>query len=221
MTLPPPAILFDLDGTLVNTIPLIVGSMQYAFEGRDRVPTTEGWLAQLGTPLPAMMAPYASGPADIAALIARYREHQRANHDLLIRAYDDATDVVREFAERGHPLAVVTSKAVPIARMALDWAGMTPHFQLIVGLESTTVHKPDPAPVRFALEHLGAPAATAWMVGDSPFDLAAGRDAGTRTCGALWGPFSRAQLETERPDALAAGMRELLQIIPASIALTP
>ena len=207
------AILFDLDGTLVDTIGLILGSMHFAFEDRERAPTEAWWLSQLGRPLPFMLGHWAVNEADASALIARYREHQRAEHDTLIRAYPDATDVVRELNARGHPLGVVTSKGVAMATKALDWAGMTPFIRVIVGLESTPVHKPDPAPVRFALEALGADAASAWMIGDSPFDLQAGRGAGTRTCGALWGPFSRAELEAERPDALASGMRDLLEIV--------
>ena len=213
MTTSPSAVLFDLDGTLVDTIGLILGSMSYAFAGRARAPTDVWWLSQLGRPLPFMLGTWADNEADAALLIARYREHQGAEHDNLIRAYPDATDVVRELHARGHALGVVTSKGVRMATKALDWAGMTSYMSVIVGLESTPVHKPDPAPVRFALEALKTDAAQAWMIGDSPFDLAAGRDAGTRTCGALWGPFDRATLEAERPDALAGGMRDLLRIV--------
>ena len=215
VTTSPSAVLFDLDGTLVDTIGLILGSMQYSFAGRERAPTDAAWLSQLGKPLPVMMAPYADGDADIAALIARYREHQVVEHDNLIRAYPDATDVVRELHARGHAIGVVTSKGVQVAQRALDWAGMAPFISTLVGLETTTIHKPDPAPVRFALQQLGAHASHAWMIGDSPFDLQAGRGAGTRTCGALWGPFTRAELEAERPDALATGMRDLLTILAA------
>ncbi|MBI3790095.1 MAG: HAD-IA family hydrolase [Gemmatimonadetes bacterium] len=213
MTPPPATLLFDLDGTLVDTIGLILGSMHHAFAGRDRVPTDADWLAQLGRPLPVMMAPYADGDADVAHLIDRYREHQLTEHDVLIRPYPHATDVVRELHARGHRLGVVTSKAERTARRALDWAGMTPHFDVLVGLESTREHKPDPAPVRYALAQLGGTPERAWMIGDSPFDLQSGRGAGTRTCAALWGPFDRATLEAERPDALATGMRDLLSIL--------
>ena len=207
------AILFDLDGTLVDTIPLILASMRHTFEGRERAPTDAAWLAEIGKPLPGMIAPYADGDADVQALIARYRTHQKAEHDNLIRPYEGATDVVRALHARGHRLAVVTSKAVPIAQLALDWAAMTPYFDVVVGLESTAMHKPDPAPVHFALAALQADASRAWMVGDSPFDLAAGRAAGTRTCAALWGPFDQATLAAERPDAMASSMREVLRIV--------
>ncbi len=213
VTTSPSAVLFDLDGTLVDTIGLILGSMRHAFDGREHAPTDAWWLSQLGRPLPFMLGHWAVDEADATALIARYREHQRAEHDTLIRAYPDATDVVRELHARGHTLGVVTSKGVAMATKALDWAGMSSYMSVIVGLESTPVHKPDPTPVRFALEALNADAANAWMIGDSPFDLQAGRGAGTRTCGALWGPFERAELEAERPDALASGMRDLLEIV--------
>ncbi len=213
VTTSPSAVLFDLDGTLVDTIGLILGSMTHAFAGRERAPTDAWWLSQLGRPLPFMLGAWAEDDADAAHLIARYREHQGAEHDNLIRAYPDALEVVHELHARGHALGVVTSKGVRMATKALDWAGMTRYMSVIVGLESTLVHKPDPAPVRFALDALKADAAHAWMIGDSPFDLQAGRGAGTRTCGALWGPFDRATLEGERPDALAHGMRDLLEIV--------
>ncbi len=213
VTTAPDTLLFDLDGTLVDTIGLILGSMHHTFTGRERAPTDAWWLSQLGRPLPYMIGYWSESDDDALMLIARYREHQRTEHDTLIRAYPDATDVVRELHARGHTMGVVTSKGVAMATRALDWAGMTPFMSVIVGLESTAVHKPDPAPVWFALDTLGAKAEQAWMIGDSPFDLRAGRAAGTRTCGALWGPFARADLEAERPDALAAGMRDVLSIV--------
>lgn len=209
----PATLLFDLDGTLVDTIGLILGSMRHAFAGRERAPTDEAWLSQLGRPLVAMLAPYVDGPDDVEHLIARYREHQLAEHDTLIRAYPHATEVVLALHARGHRIGVVTSKAERTARRALDWAGMSPAIGVLVGIESTTAHKPDPTPVRFALEQLGAQASEAWMIGDSPYDLQAGRAAGTRTCAALWGPFAPAVLEAERPDAVAHGMRDILAIV--------
>ena len=210
----PDAILFDLDGTLVDSIALIVAAMRHAFRGRARAPVTDQeWLATVGLPLHAQLRPYADTDADVATLITEYRAFQVVHHDALLRPYPGAVDVVRTLHERGHPLAVVTSKSEDMAHRALDWGGLARYFSAVVGLESTTYHKPDPAPIRFALHALGAAAATAWFVGDSPFDMQAGRGAGTRTVAALWGPFTRADLEPTRPDAWAKRIEDVPAIV--------
>ena len=212
----PPALLFDLDGTLVDSIALIVAAMRHAFRGRARAPATDQeWLATVGTPLHAQLRPYADTDADVATLITEYRAFQLVHHDELLRPYTGAVDVVRTLHDRGHALAVVTSKGEDMARRALDWGGMSPYFTAVIGIESTIYHKPDPAPVRFALNKLGAKAGSAWFVGDSPFDMQAGRAAGTRTLAALWGPFSRTDLEPTRPDAWAERIEEVPAIVEA------
>src|SRR5690242_11306815 len=111
----PPAVLFDLDGTLIDSIELLLSSARHAFEGWHRgVPTEEEWIRGIGTPLVDQLREYAADEDEVALLLGRYRHYQREHHDRLTRCYDDVPEVVSALAERGHPLAVVTSKATPI-----------------------------------------------------------------------------------------------------------
>jgi pyrophosphatase PpaX len=107
-----PALLFDLDGTLVDSIELILNSARFAFVGFDgRAPSDEEWRAGIGRPLQTVLREYAANEEEADRLLARYREYQLANHDRLLRAYDGIVATLREFAAQGHPLAVVTSKS--------------------------------------------------------------------------------------------------------------
>ena len=196
----PRAVLFDLDGTLIDSNALILQSAQFAFVGHDgRVPSDAEWLAGVGTPLVTMFQKYARDAAQVDALIARYREYQIPNHDRLVTAYDGVVVTVRWLRAAGHPLGIVTSKTESLARRGIECIGIGDCFDVLIGCDTTERHKPDPAPVRAALERLGISAADAVFVGDSVHDMAAGNAAGVVTIAALWGPFSRTALEPSRP----------------------
>lgn len=204
-----PALLFDLDGTLVDSITLIVESMRHAFREREGAPSNEEWIAHIGTPLAACFRHYARDEDDVQLLIAGYREYQLANHDRLVRAYEAVPETLRALRERGYPLAVVTSKGEELAHRALKHVGIDDLFETVVGLESSTKHKPDPEPVHVALDRLGATPERGWFVGDSPHDINAGNSAGVTTVAALWGPFSRETLAAAGPSHIIGDIREL------------
>jgi pyrophosphatase PpaX len=197
----PLAVLFDLDGTLLDTIDLLLASVRHAFRGRsERVPSEAEWIAGIGTPLVSQLRPFAADDADLALLVAGYREFQLENHDRMTHCYDRAVEVVATLRERGHPLGVVTSKGNEIARRSLAHVGLLDYMDVVVGADSTTRHKPDPEPVLLALSRLGGhPVSRAVFVGDSPHDVAAGNAAGVATVAALWGPFTRRMLEPAKP----------------------
>jgi pyrophosphatase PpaX len=212
--MPRPAILFDLDGTLIDSIDLLVTSMVYAFEGRDVQPPVDEWIAGIGTPLDAMLRTWARDDEDVLALRARYREYQFANHDAKTHAYPGAVDTVRALHAAGYPLAVVTSKLEYGARRSLKWIGVDDCFTAVVGIDATTKHKPEPEPVWHALTLLGdIPPAEALFVGDSTHDMHAGNAAGVATAAALWGPFSRAQLETAHPRYWLSGFDDVRALV--------
>jgi len=194
------AILFDLDGTLVDTIDLLLQSMRHAFEDYAGVPpSTEQWVAGIGTPLATQFRAFARDEDELQGLVARYRRYQQIHHDRLTRCYPGVLGVVRGLSDAGHRLAVVTSKADDMAHRTLAHVGLAPFFPLVVGVHATTRHKPDPEPVRFALAHLGAEPEGTFFVGDSPHDITSGNGAGVATVAALWGPFRRDVLEQARP----------------------
>jgi pyrophosphatase PpaX len=188
------AVLFDLDGTLVDSIELIRNSARHAFARHGPAPSDEEFLATIGRPLTVQLAPYATSDDDLQLLIRRYREYQLAHHDRLLKAYDGIAEVMDVLERAGHLLGVVTSKMTPLARRALSHTGLERHVRVLVGADLTERHKPDPEPVLHALAQLGVAPGAALFVGDSPYDVQAGRAAGARTVAVTWGPFPRSAL---------------------------
>ena len=138
--------------------------------------------------------------AEIEVMIRTYRTYNAEHHDALVQPYPGALEAVRSLREAGGRLGVVTSKANASARQGLALCGFDGLFEVLVGSDDVDRHKPDPHPVRAALELLGTAPNEAVYVGDSPHDVTAGRAAGTWTAAALWGPFTRGQLEATAPD---------------------
>ncbi|MEX2177314.1 MAG: HAD-IA family hydrolase [Gemmatimonadaceae bacterium] len=210
----PLAVLFDLDGTLIDSIELILNSAKHAF--RDRVgyvPPNAEWLSGVGIPLVTMFRRYASDEAEVNALIARYREYQMEHHDRLVRCYDTVVETVDLIRAAGHPSAIVTSKTAWLARRGLDHVGLGAHFDVIIGCDSCERHKPDPQPVLMALDTLGYAPDSAVFVGDSVYDMAAGNAAGVTTIAALWGPFSREELAASSPTHYLQRMADLPRLL--------
>src|SRR3954468_23345709 len=214
MAKPTTTVLFDLDGTLIDSIELILSSMRYAFGKLERpCPTDEEWTAGIGIPLFTMLRRYAADDAEHRALITAYREHQIANHDRLVRCYGNVVGLVQGLRARGHPTGVVTSKGEWLAMKGLAYVGLASAMDTIVGADSSTRHKPDPEPVRIALDRLACPPENAMYVGDSVHDLMAGRAAGVRTAAALWGAFKRRDMEPAGPDFWLESISQLPAIV--------
>lgn len=214
MTRPPPALLFDLDGTLVDSIDLILRSVRHAFAGYPgRIPTDEEWRAGIGRPLATALRDFAPDDGEVERLIGRYREYQLAHHDALVRAYDGVVPTVRALARAGHPLAVVTSKADWLARRALELVELGELFEVVVGCDSCVRHKPHPEPVERALALLGVRPAEALFIGDSTHDVEAGRAAGVFTVAVTWGAFTRSEMEGAGADAVIHDITELPGVV--------
>ncbi len=208
----PIAILLDLDGTIVDTVPLILDSVRYAFHGRARRPTEAEWIAGIGKPLRVQLLPYTDGPDDLEAVVARYRVHQREHHDHMTRAYAGAVEAVQALKRRGHPVAVVTGKLGEPAARTLAYVGLASFVDAVVGADSCLRHKPDPEPVLLALERVGRLPTEALFVGDSPVDVQAGNAAGVTSVAALWGACTREAL-------LAASPHHFLEDVAALVPL--
>ena len=146
-------------------------------------------------------------------MLDTYRGFQDTIHDELLRPFPGAAETVAELERRGYRLAIVTSKHRRSAMRGMELCGIVSHFDVIVTPEDVREPKPHPEPVLFALEKLGVAPEEALFVGDSPHDIAAGQAAGTRTAGALWGPFPRAALEKARPDAFLETQQDVLRLL--------
>jgi pyrophosphatase PpaX len=209
-----PTVLFDLDGTLLDSIELILSSARYSFQKLGREwPSDEAWSAGIGIPLFTMFGQYARDAADVADFIAAYREYQFANHDRLIRCYDSVVDTVKVLRDRGHELAVVTSKSEALAMRGLVHVGLASSIDTIVGCDASARHKPDPEPVRIALQRLGCRPEDAVFIGDSVHDIVAGNAAGVTTVAALWGAGRREEMEPGRPHFWMERLSDLLPLL--------
>lgn len=204
-------ILLDLDGTVIDSVALIRESHRHAVKtvlGEDW--PDERLVANVGRPLLEQMAVFAPDRAD--ELYGVYREWNHANTAHLLEQYEGIAEVLEELRAEGRRLGIVTSKSHDA--VALAW-GVLPHlrelFDVVIGAEDTTAHKPDPTPVREALARLGASASGACYVGDAPFDLRAGRAAGVTTIAVTWGFFPPADLIAEGPDAVVDTPQQLLR----------
>jgi pyrophosphatase PpaX len=208
--------LFDLDGTLVDSVGLIFRAYRYTAERHlSSSPPDSVWLEGLGTPLRQQLAMVTSDRDLIEAMVVTYREYHREHHDASVKPFPQVADVVGELAARGARLGVVTSKLRSGAERSLLATGLARFFHTVVTAEDVGRSKPHPEPVWAALERLGGTAREAVFIGDSPHDIAAGRNAGVATAGVLWGPFTRADLESASADFLLESPREILGLLPA------
>jgi pyrophosphatase PpaX len=210
------AVLFDLDGTLVDSLDLILESFRHTMRAHfGKAPSDQMWLKTLGTPLRAQFREVADTDEKVQSLIDTYIEHNHREHERLIRPYDGVNETLLALRARGLRLGVVTSKALRGTELSLAACGLEPDwFEVVVTSDEPVPHKPDPAPLNLALERLGEGPESAAYVGDSVWDIRAGRAAGMRTAAALWGPFSPIELAAEKPDLMLEEIGQLLDILP-------
>lgn len=208
-----PVAIFDLDGTLADTVDLIVQSYQHAFRtviGREEDPDIiRSWI---GRPLIEAFHDHSPEHADL--LFTTYLAWNHANTERLIRSYDGVRGLLGELAAAGVKVGVATSKLTAPARQAMDILGLSPHIPVLVALEDTDVHKPQPQPLLLAAERLGErDPSRAVYVGDAVVDVLAGKAAGMSTVAVTWGAGERSALDAVRPDGLATTAAELRDLL--------
>jgi len=210
------ALLFDLDGTLADSIELILHCYRYTMRTHlGHEPDDALWLAGIGTPLVMQLQAFARSPDELLAMQETYRVFQRTVHDDMVRPYPGVCETVDGLARRGIRLGVVTSKHLEMTLRTLRVCGLDEQFDVIITPEDVTHGKPDPESVHVALDRLGVRSRERVLfVGDAPFDVMAGRAAGVRTAGALWGPFGHDGLRDAAPDYLLRTFAELLSLDP-------
>jgi pyrophosphatase PpaX len=209
----PITVLFDLDGTLVDTVPFILAAVRHTFEGSGGCPSDAEWIAGIGTPLRAQLASFARRPDDVEPLFQRYRAYWLEHHDARTRCFPGALEVVETLARRGHPLGIVTAKIEQGARRTLAHTGLLRHVRVVVGADSCANAKPHPEPVLVALAALGAAPSEAILLGDSPHDVAAAKAAGARGIGALWGACGREALAAAGAELFLSDVREVPALV--------
>ena len=200
------AVLFDFDGTIVDTTELIYESMRRATgEVLGRELGRKTLMANVGQPLPRQMELLADGqPEKTAELLEVYLHHNEELHEGLIHEFPKVGTSLARLRDADLRLAVVTSKRRFSVEMALDsFPDLRDVFDVFVTMEDTSEHKPLPAPLLKGLELLGdvSPERAAY-VGDAPFVVAAARAAGITSVAVSWGAFTAEALRAAGPDHL-------------------
>ena len=204
-------VIFDLDGTVVDTVELIVESFRYATRTvmGEELPD-ELITAGVGQPLMTQMERLS--PRHARELYDVYREYNHRRHDELIRGYEGMEEMLAALKAAGRRLGIVTSKSRDTTGMAFRAVGLEEHFDAIVTASDTVEHKPSAAPILLCLERLGAAADEAIYVGDSPVDIHAGAAAGVATAAVAWGVFGREALLAASPDYWVGDPAALLRL---------
>jgi pyrophosphatase PpaX len=205
-----PVVLFDLDGTVIDSGAIILASMRHAARevlGAE-VPDEELMAAVGGPGLEAQMR--ALAPDRVDELVTVYRAHNEPLHDELA-CCAGMEEVLVRLKDEGRRLGIVTAKRRKTVELAFARLPIEHLFETVVGGDETEHHKPHPEPLLLALERLGARPEEAAYVGDAPFDVKAANAAGLYAVAVSWGGIhARARLEAEAPDALVDTPEALL-----------
>lgn len=207
-------VLFDLDGTLIDSGPIIIASMQHAVRtvlGRE-IPVEELGTTIGGQGIVAQMTAVDAEHAE--ALLDVYKEHNDGLHESL-EAFDELLELLPGLRAEGRKLGIVTAKRHRTVDLALArFPELASSFDVVVGHEDTERHKPDPDPVLVAVEKLGGSPDEAAYVGDSPFDIGAAKAAGVFAIAVGWGGIHPdARLLAQEPDAFVRTPEELLRAL--------
>lgn len=205
-----PVVLFDFDGTVIDSGAIILASMRHATltvlgrEFEDEVLMAAVGGAGLNEQMRLL------DESRVDELVRVYRAHNEPLHsDLACCA--GMEDVLAALKQEGRTLGIVTAKRRATVSLAFEHVPIEHLFDVVVGSDDTERHKPDPDPILRALELLGVAADEAAYVGDSPFDIRAAKAAGVHAVSVTWGGIhTRARLEAEEPDAIVDTTEELL-----------
>ena len=207
-------LLFDLDGTLIDTNELIIASflhtLDYYYPNKY---SREDVTPFIGPPLMESFRKIDSNPKRINEMIVRYRQHNLQNHDKLVREYEGVYDTIHTLQSKGYKLAVVTSKINDVVLKGLKFGRLDQFFETIIALDHVKNAKPDPEPIYMALDRLNSSPSESIMVGDNFHDIVAGKNAGTKTAGVTWTMQGIDFLKSFQPDYMLNNMRDLLQIL--------
>lgn len=206
-------ILFDLDGTLLNTNDLVLESLQYTIRTHLGKEISAGELYKyFGQPLVDIMADLDLSRA--GEMVKTYREYSGEKHDVLTKVFPGVPETLAELKQRNIPLGVVTSKLRDLADRGLRLFGIEGYFDAFVAFEDTEQHKPDPAPILKALQKLKSSGGKqVMMVGDSPFDIVCAGNAGVTSAAVDWSLHPKEVLSVYKPNIWLQRFTDLLNYV--------
>jgi pyrophosphatase PpaX len=205
------AVLFDLDGTVLDTSDLIINSFKHTFQKHyNRELAPKEIYEFFGKTLRAAMEHL--GPDQVEELVETYRKYSLTHHDQMITIFSGVAEIMRALYNADIAMAIVTSKTKETALRGLKIFDLDKYFSVVIGAEQCEKHKPHPEPVTTALIQLKMNPEECLMVGDSSFDLISGRQAGVKTAAVCWTRVSWETILAEKPDYILKNMHDLLPI---------
>lgn len=206
------AVIFDLDGTLLNTDLLIKETFKHVFKKYKPGYTLseEELLSFLGPSLKDTFSRYFD-ESMIDEVIDYYRDYNHAHHQDFVTIYPTVIDTLKELKEKDYPLAVVTTKYSVAAYIGLDMFDITKYFDVILGMDHVKKIKPDPEGIHKVMQELHC--AKGVMIGDNTSDIMAGKNAGVYTIGVNWTPKGTEAVEALHPDLMIDEMKEIIEFI--------
>lgn len=209
--MPLTTVLFDLDGTLLDSIPLIRLSFEHVFAQLE-IPWGQGEvLSTIGLPLRDVAQHYAPGRAE--EFLSVYAEFQKKEQKKLLRAFPDAPETLNYLRQEGYRTGVVTSKRRIATKEGLSLTGLKKYLDVVVTVEDACKPKPEPDSILSALEYLAVPPTQAVYIGDSIYDILTGKNARVSTIGVTWGIAAKEDLKKQQPDFLVDSWKEMLAAI--------
>lgn len=206
------AVVFDLDGTVVDSVELIIVSFQHAIrEVLGREMSREDAIAWVGRPLREQMELFSPEHAD--ELVEVYREFNHREHDRMLKLYEGIQHLLERLRKAGVRVGLVTSKSRFTTQMAFDLTGIERYFDASVCADEAAGNKPSPAPILACIAQLAVEPRAAAYVGDSPSDIQAALAAGVAAVAVTWGVFPADRLEAEKPDILVHTISELAEAL--------
>lgn len=212
-------VLFDFDGTIMDTNDVILNSWQHTFRTlKNREETREKLVSTFGEPLEQTMRKFFPDiPTEKAIEI--YRSYHRDNFGELISLFPGMKELLMEVKQRGYKTGLVTSRLLNTTAQGLEKYGIGECFDAMVTAEDTTRHKPDPQPINVTLEKLGTAPENAVMLGDTVFDIMCAKNAGVKAVLVSWsvalGDKKPEELGDACPDHIIEKPEELWGIIEA------
>lgn len=204
-------VLFDLDGTVIDTNKLITHSFVYTFEQYGLTFTEEEILTFNGPPLIDTFTKINPEKAD--EMVATYREHNMKHHDDYVTVYPNVIETLETLKKRGKKLAIVTAKMRSGAIHGLEVTGLKRYFDEIVTVDDVVNPKPHAEPVEKAMHALNGERDSTIMIGDNYHDIRSGQNAGVQTAGVAWSIKGRDFLESLNPTYMIEDMKDLLPIV--------
>jgi pyrophosphatase PpaX len=204
-------ILFDLDGTLIDTNQLITASFKHTFEQFQLEFTDEELIKFNGLPLIETFKNIDPIRAD--EMVETYREHNLKVHDDYVKPFPQVEETLKRLHTMGVKMGVVTTKMSPGAEMGLERVGIADYFDSVITLNQVTHAKPHPEPVIKTMKELHAEQESSLMVGDNSYDIEAGQRAGIKTAGVSWSQRGREHLLQYKPTYMLENMSDLIEIV--------